>query len=114
MSTDNCYVQAAGQAANAGCSISDSSSQSYGSGFNANNGGVYATLWTNDYISVHFFPRGSIPSDIASGNPNPYGWGTPQANFSGGCNFESAFKDLQIVFDNTFCEFGSHHNSRRH
>ncbi|KAH9826274.1 glycoside hydrolase family 16 protein, partial [Teratosphaeria destructans] len=101
--TDNCYVDAAGQSANAGCQITTSNTQTYGAGFNSNNGGVYATEWTDSAISIYFFPRGSIPSDITSGSLDPSSWGTPLASFHGGCDIASNFTDMQIVFDTTFC-----------
>ncbi|KAK5721039.1 hypothetical protein LTR15_007003 [Elasticomyces elasticus] len=103
ISTDNCDVNAEGQDANAGCGIHTSDTESYGSGFNANNGGVYATNYDSSAISVYFFPRGSIPSDISSGSPNPSSWGKPLAQFQGGCDIGSKIVDQQIVFDLTFC-----------
>ncbi|QKX57640.1 uncharacterized protein TRUGW13939_04758 [Talaromyces rugulosus] len=103
LSTSNCYVNAAGQSSNAGCGINSASSSSYGSGFNSAGGGVYAMEWTGSYIRTFFFPRGSVPSDITSGSPNPSGWGTPAALFEGNCNIDSHFGAQQIVFDITFC-----------
>lgn len=104
LSTSNCDVNAPGQANNAGCGIDLASSQSYGTGFNSNGGGVYATEWTSEAISIWFFPRGSIPSDINGPNPDPSGWGTPSARFGGsGCDIDSHFKPQQIMFDITFC-----------
>jgi hypothetical protein len=103
ISTANCDVNAAGQDKNAGCSIHTDSTQSYGTGFNANKGGVYATEWTTSSIKIFFFPRGSIPADITSGSPEPSGWGKPTAIFGGGCDIASSFSELQIVFDTTFC-----------
>jgi hypothetical protein len=97
MSTSNCNVAAAGQSTNAGCQINTPSSASYGTGFNGNGGGVYATKWTSDEINIWFFPRGAIPSDITSGSPDPTGWGTATASFSGGCDIDSHFQNLQIV-----------------
>ncbi|RFU81441.1 glycoside hydrolase family 16 [Trichoderma arundinaceum] len=90
---------------NSGCGQSTSDNQNYGDGFNAIGGGVYATEWTSDHISVWFFPRTNIPADISSGSPNPSGWGNPLAKFSGanGSNVDDYFKDNQIVFDTTFC-----------
>ena len=88
---------------NSGCQIASPSTLSYGTGFNANGGGVYATQWTTSAISIFFFPRGSIPSDITNGAPNPTGWGKPVAQFQGACNIGSTFLDQQIVFDTTFC-----------
>jgi len=103
ISTDNCYIYADGQTANAGCQIQTGNTATYGSGFNAVGGGVYAMEWTAEAISVYFFQRGSIPSDISSGSPNPDGWGEPIAQFQGSCDIPSFFTDNQLVFDNTFC-----------
>ncbi|KAK5112446.1 hypothetical protein LTR62_004202 [Meristemomyces frigidus] len=103
ITTPDCYVDAAGQPNNAGCQIGTTNTQTYGAGFNANKGGVYATEWTSSAISIYFFPRGSIPADITSGWPNPSGWGEPLAQFQGGCDIPSFFSDQQIVFDTTFC-----------
>ena len=104
LATSNCDVNAPNQFANAGCGISSGSSASYGGGFNSANGGVYATEWTSDGISIYFFPRGSVPSDVSSGNPDPSSWGNPTAKFgSGSCDIDSHFKGLQLVFDTTFC-----------
>ena len=87
-----------------GCSQTTTDSNSYGVGFNANGGGVYAMEWTSSAISIYFFPRTSIPSDIVSGSPSPASWGSPLAMFSGsGCDIESHFMNHKIVFDTTFC-----------
>ena len=69
---------------------------SYGTPFNIQNGGVFATEWTSSGIKIWHFQRNQIPGDIQNGNPNPAGWGTPAANFAG-CNFDAYFKNLQIV-----------------
>ncbi|GES60321.1 endo-1,3(4)-beta-glucanase [Aspergillus terreus] len=103
LTTSNCYASAPGQAANAGCGITDASATSYGAGFNAANGGVFATEWTSNAISIWFFPRGRIPGNIAGGNPDPGSWGTPSARFAGQCDIDAHFKAMQIVFDTTFC-----------
>ena len=103
VNTANCDVNAEGQAANAGCSIDNDDSQTYGAGFNANEGGVYATNYESDAISIYFFPRNSIPSDISSGSPDPSSWGKPIAQFSGDCDINSKINSQQIVFDLTFC-----------
>ncbi|KAJ3557447.1 hypothetical protein NPX13_g9922 [Xylaria arbuscula] len=87
-----------------GCGSSTGNTQSYGSGFNDNGGGVYALQWTSDAIKVFFFPRGSVPSDIDAGNPDPSTWGNPTASFSGGsCDIDAHFANHNIVFDTTFC-----------
>jgi hypothetical protein len=97
MSSSNCDVNAQGQATNSGCGITSSDSQSYGDGFNNNGGGVYATEWTSQALSIWFFPRNSIPSDISSGNPDPTTWGTPAALFEGSCDMDSHLGPQNIV-----------------
>lgn len=103
MEYPNCDVNAPGQPTNGGCTIHTGNTQTYGAGFNAANGGVYATEWTSEAISIWFFPRSAIPSDLSGGNPNPDNWGLPMAQFAGGCDIDEHFQDQQIVFDITFC-----------
>jgi hypothetical protein len=43
--TKNCYIHASGQGENAGCGIGSNSPTSYGTPFNAIDGGVYAMEW---------------------------------------------------------------------
>lgn len=88
---------------NTGCQIADYDSNTYGLGFNANGGGVYAMEWTSSCITVWFFPRGSIPTYALGVSPDPSSWGTPAAKFYGDCDFSQSFKDQAIVFDTTFC-----------
>lgn len=104
--TPNCDVNAPGQDKNAGCAIRHpmADSMSFGAGFNAVNGGVYATEWTSQGISVWHFPRADIPADISLGNPDPTSWGLPVAKFAGdGCNIDQHFQNHNIIFDTTFC-----------
>jgi hypothetical protein len=90
--------------ANDGCSQSTTDTEGYGTGFNAIAGGIYAMDWTSSAISIYFFPRYAIPTDISSGNPNPSSWGPPRAMFSGsGCDIDAYFMNQNIVFDTTFC-----------
>jgi hypothetical protein len=100
LTSSNCL---SGSSGNNGCQISDLTTGSYGVGFNQNGGGVYATQWTSDDISVYFFPRGSIPHDVLGNHPDPSKWGQPMAKFSGACDFSQSFVDQQLVFDTTFC-----------
>ncbi|KZM18595.1 uncharacterized protein EKO05_0002374 [Ascochyta rabiei] len=103
ITTPNCDVHAFNQSKNAGCSIEHPSTDSYGVGLNAIGGGVYATQWTAEAISVYYFPRGSVPDDVLGDAPNPDGWGIPAAKFTGGCDIENMFKEQQIVFNTAFC-----------
>ncbi|MCJ1435900.1 hypothetical protein MMC27_005276 [Xylographa pallens] len=101
--TYNCYVKAANQSENEGCGFSTTASNSYGTGFNNNGGGVYAMEWTSNYIQIFFWPGGSAPSDALGDTPNPSGWGRPAAIFQGDCDIDQYFMDQQITFDMTFC-----------
>ncbi|KAI0136584.1 concanavalin A-like lectin/glucanase domain-containing protein [Xylariales sp. AK1849] len=90
---------------NDGCGEQINDTQTYGAGFNEIGGGVYAVEWTSEAISIWFFPRsGSIPSDIAAGNPDPTSWPAATGTFSGsGCDIDSHFTGHQIVFNTDFC-----------
>lgn len=101
--TTNCNQDSA----NTGCGVSTTNTNAFGAGFNAVGGGVYAMQWATTGIYVWFFQRGAIPADITNNTPNVASWGTPMATFEspgiGGCDFDSSFKDNNIVFDTTFC-----------
>ncbi|OCH92689.1 glycoside hydrolase family 16 protein [Obba rivulosa] len=89
---------------NAGCGVRATSSNTYGPGFNSNGGGVYAMQWDSNGISVFFFPRGSIPSDITANAPQPSTWGQPMANFpASSCNPFEFFNSHSAIFDTTLC-----------
>jgi hypothetical protein len=100
--TTNCDTQAPGQGDNVGCGISTNDTTTYGDGFNNAGGGVYATAWTADAISVYHFSRANIPADLKTGNPDPSQWGEPLAIFNG-CDFREAVNNQTIIFDTTFC-----------
>lgn len=105
-STELLSAECGADGGSTGCSQATSTNQNYGDGFNDIGGGVYATEWSSDAISVWFFPRSSIPGDIASESPEPSSWGTPQAKFlsgDGGCDIDSHFQNNNLVFDTTFC-----------
>lgn len=69
--------------------------------------------WTDEAISVWFFPRNSTQATALSlSSTNSTGtamstanFGTPVAKFSGGdgCDIDSHFIDHAIVLDTTFC-----------
>lgn len=100
METSNCNADTAF----AGCAVTTTNQQGYGTGFNAAGGGIYAMEWTSQTIKVFFFPRNAIPADITAGEPDPTKWGLPVAAFSGsGCSIDDHFKKHQIVINTTFC-----------
>ncbi|KAB8336654.1 hypothetical protein FH972_020965 [Carpinus fangiana] len=87
-----------------GCGVDAANPNSYGINFNNNGGGVYATEWNSDALSIWFFPRDAIPADISAGAPTLAGWGPPMAQFyKSGCNIDQYFADMQIVFNIDFC-----------
>jgi hypothetical protein len=59
-------------------------------------------LWDTSGIKIYFFPRGSIPSDISAGAPQPSKWPAPMANFpSTDCNPYQFFNTHSTIFDTT-------------
>jgi len=87
-----------------GCSIQAAQGSS-GTPFNTNKGGVYATQWeSSDGINVWFWPRNSIPADVADSKPQPNGWGKPYARFSFGSACPSShFANNVVVINTDFC-----------
>jgi len=89
---------------NQGCGIRASTNNSFGAGFNANGGGVYAMKWDTTGIAVYFFPRGSIPADISDGAPQPDSWGLAQAQWpASSCAPFKFFNNHHAIFDTTLC-----------
>ncbi|KAI0047675.1 glycoside hydrolase family 16 protein [Auriscalpium vulgare] len=95
---------AALETGNQGCGVRASSTNSFGAAFNSVGGGVYAMKWDSSGISVYFFQRDSIPSDITAGAPQPANWGQPLALWpSSSCNPYQFFQDHSAIFDTTLC-----------
>ncbi|KAJ7480170.1 glycoside hydrolase family 16 protein [Mycena galericulata] len=95
---------AAATSGNAGCGMRSSSSLSFGVGYNNNGGGVYAMQWDSSGISVYFFERNSVPSDIDNGAPQPTTWGLPMAHWpAADCNPWTYFYTHVAIFDTTLC-----------
>jgi len=89
---------------NQGCGIRASSNNSFGAGFNANGGGVYAMKWDATGIAVYFFSRGSVPADITAGAPQPDSWGLALAAWpAASCAPFNFFNNHQAIFDTTLC-----------
>ena len=87
---------------NIGCGFNppETDVSSYGDGFNAMKGGVYAMLWDSDFIKIWHFARDSIPQDIGLKAPNPATWGLPQARFGGqACDVDSHWKNMSLVIN---------------
>lgn len=91
---------------NVGCGYTppESDTSSYGDGFNAVQGGVYAMQWDDKHINLWHFARNDIPSDIITKKPEPSTWGLPQARFGGdSCNVGKYFRNMNLVLNINFC-----------
>jgi len=100
--SNDCYNNTNG---NQGCIVQMPES-SYGQSFAANGGGVYALEWssTGKGFQAWFFPRSSIPANLASEHPDPSTWGTPTAAWpESGCDSSKHFGPQTLIFDISIC-----------
>ncbi|EJD41514.1 hypothetical protein AURDEDRAFT_115431 [Auricularia subglabra TFB-10046 SS5] len=93
---------------NSGCVVKDPSNQSFGAGFNSNNGGVWVTEFAEDAISIWFFTRGSVPNGLDtksnSSSIDTSTLGTPTARFpSTGCDIKSQFQPQKVIINISLC-----------
>jgi len=97
----NCDAIATGST---GCGLRSNQPGNYGAPYNSNGGGVHVMKWDSSGISVWFFQRGQIPSDITIGMPQPSTWGTPAGNYPAStCNPSTYFNNHVVVFDTSLC-----------
>ncbi|TNY24628.1 concanavalin A-like lectin/glucanase domain-containing protein [Rhodotorula diobovata] len=100
-----------------GCTVFDRDPTSYGAGFNAAGGGVFAVLFAETGISIWRWPRAQVPTDVKRGWPKWQLWGTPVAAWDGAtCDTRQFFKNQKLTFDITTCgdwagETGTWHDS---
>ncbi|KIW01851.1 uncharacterized protein PV09_06700 [Verruconis gallopava] len=85
-----------------GCGIDSGKPNSFGTPFNAVNGGYYITQWTDDFIKVWFFERANKPATLDCDVPDVSTLGTPDMYFSG-CDFGSRISNQHLVFSTNFC-----------
>ncbi|GAA5982014.1 hypothetical protein JCM10908_004703 [Rhodotorula pacifica] len=91
------------QSGNGGCSYSGGR-DSYGQTFNAGGGGVMATLFTEDEITIWFFARAQIPENVSSGAPDVSTWGKPTATWSkSSCDISRMFAAQRLIFNISLC-----------
>lgn len=98
--TTDCNINTGGIV---GCSIDSASPSTYGTGFNSQGGGVYATEWTSDAITIWSFARNSVPADILAGTPQTALWGAPLAKFAPSCRLDDSFVNQNLVMNIDFC-----------
>ncbi|EPS94588.1 hypothetical protein FOMPIDRAFT_58348 [Fomitopsis schrenkii] len=92
--------------ATSGCQFSETNQDSYGPGFAASGGGVFATLFDDTQIAIWFWPRSSVPASVSSATSSVdiSEWGTPSANYtSSACDIGTSFAPQQLVLDITLC-----------
>lgn len=106
----------------AGCTVFDRDPTSYGAGFNAAGGGVFAVLFAETgcaflvprpqaspraylahppprSISIWRWPRAQVPTDVKRGWPKWQLWGTPVAAWDGAtCDTRQFFKNQKLTF----------------
>jgi len=92
-----------------GCVVAETKPNSYGSGFAAAGGGVWATQFDVAGIFIWFWSRADVPASIANATadstPDPSTWGPPSASYptTNQCNTTEFFTAQQIVFDIALC-----------
>lgn len=90
-----------------GCTVTESSPNSFGSGFAAAGGGVWATQFDVSGIFIWFWSRPDVPASIDqvdSASMNVAQWGIPHASyFSNTCNITQYFSPQNLVLDITLC-----------
>lgn len=78
---------------------------SFGSAFNAPDGGTFAAEWTDTFIRAWYWPRGASPmeTDPASqpAAPTPDQWGTPYAYWTLGGNCQPSHFGMHNLIINT-------------
>jgi hypothetical protein len=80
-----------------GCGANTVRSEAWGSAFNKAGGGVYAMMWTTSAIKVWHWKHNEVPKDAKGNSPNPNGWSTPVASWSGADFGPSTFNNMNIV-----------------
>ncbi|GAA6034149.1 hypothetical protein JCM8097_000720, partial [Rhodosporidiobolus ruineniae] len=87
-----------------GCTVTDSDPASFGSGFNAAGGGVFAVQIAETGISIWRWKRANVPADVVVGSPRPQSWGTPVAAWDGStCDTRTYFSELWITLNISIC-----------
>ncbi|KAB8068388.1 concanavalin A-like lectin/glucanase domain-containing protein [Aspergillus leporis] len=104
------YIINCTKEANGGCDANDPRTNSFGSGFNNNGGGVYVMEWNSEWVRIWFFPRNEIPSGDngpLGSSPDPSAWGAPTTSFHSrhgtDCDMSAHIWNQRIVIDTTFC-----------
>ncbi|KAI0339157.1 hypothetical protein BDW22DRAFT_1336775 [Trametopsis cervina] len=91
---------------NSGCTVPESTPNSFGQLFANNGGGVWATQFDVSGIFIWFWGRSHVPPSVttATDSLDISSWGPPSAAYvSSSCNIPDFFGAQQIVIDITLC-----------
>ncbi|KAI0635301.1 concanavalin A-like lectin/glucanase domain-containing protein [Trametes polyzona] len=92
---------------NSGCTVEENKPASYGDAFNAAQGGVWATKFDVDGISIWFWSRPDVPAELTGKDKTVdiSKWGVPSAAFpvSPQCDLTKYFTHQQLVIDIALC-----------
>ncbi|CAK7213826.1 hypothetical protein SBRCBS47491_001938 [Sporothrix bragantina] len=103
---DDCNVVYGNVSTYGGCGVTAPTTDTYGTGFNAAGGGVYATLLEDERLRVWHWARANVPADLQQGRPDPTTWGPALADFrqaNGGCDVAANFHSLTVILNTDFC-----------
>ena len=88
---------------NAGCGV-HAGTDTFGTSYNQNGGGVMAMELRSAGIRVWQFARNAIPSDVTNGSPDPSTWGEATADFPAtDCDIGTHFRNQSIIADIDLC-----------
>ncbi|KAM5533510.1 hypothetical protein V8D89_012847 [Ganoderma adspersum] len=96
----------AGVDAATGCSVAEAQPNSFGEGFAANGGGVWATQFDATGVFIWFWSRKDVPASVSSATNSidPSTFGTPSAAWpASSCDVGQFFMPQQLVLDITLC-----------
>ncbi|CAK7224917.1 hypothetical protein SEUCBS140593_005726 [Sporothrix eucalyptigena] len=103
---DECAVVYGNVSTYGGCGVTAPTTDTYGTGFNAAGGGVYATLLEEQRLRVWHWARADVPLDLQQGRPDPSTWDRPLGDFNqanGGCDVSKNFHSLTVILNTDFC-----------
>ncbi|KIJ64383.1 glycoside hydrolase family 16 protein [Hydnomerulius pinastri MD-312] len=91
-----------------GCTVAETKQNSYGSGFAAASGGVFAAQFDTSGIYIWFWSRADLPDSVkqaaTSSIADTSSWGAPSAAYpSSSCDISKFFGAQQLVIDITLC-----------
>ncbi|KAJ3475280.1 hypothetical protein NLI96_g11942 [Meripilus lineatus] len=90
----------------AGCTVTETSPNSFGAGFASAGGGVWATQFDSSGVFIWFWERSKVPASLSSATTSVdiSTWGAPSAAYpASSCNVGNFFGPQQLVITLTLC-----------